>query len=440
MSLAVSIVVLVALLACIATTRLDWPEVAFGVPAALLLVVTGIEPLSGLWHQVRVLFPTLAFLAGMFVIAESAGVAGLFDRAEAALGRLSHRGDRAILTGVAVLAVAITSVLSLDATVVLFTPVVLRLVRGRRRRIAEASLLATVLLANGGSLILPVANLTNLLALQQTHLSFTAYTARAALPGLAAAIVIGWICRSAARADDDGAAIIDSSPTSDPVARRSSGIELSTGVPTTPVQRLDPVAVTVAVVAGVLLAGFFIASAFGVSPAWVACGGAVVLGVIVVATRRAAPARVARATSPGFLLFVVTIAVVVDAVSRHGIARLLDRNLPQGHGLGALAGMAALAALAAAVLNNLPATLLLLPALRGRAALVVIAALIGLNIGPNLMYTGSLATLLWRRVVRAAGAEPAPRRFFGLSFMSTPLAITAAVVVLWGVGHLVTAA
>ena len=54
-----------------------------------------------------------------------------------------------------------------------------------------------------------------------------------------------------------------------------------------------------------------------------------------------------------------------------------------------------------------------------------------MNVGPNLTYTGSLATLLWRRVVRREGVEPTRRAFFRLAALTTPAALVAATVGLW---------
>ena len=71
--------------------------------------------------------------------------------------------------------------------------------------------------------------------------------------------------------------------------------------------------------------------------------------------------------------------------------------LPAGDSLGALLLVAAVSAVAANLLNNLPATLILVPVAAMSGAAPVLAVLIGVNVGPNLTYAGSLATLLWRR-------------------------------------------
>ncbi len=196
METAVSIGVLAALLYLITRPPRPWPEVVWAVPAAALVLVTGLEPWSAAWQQVRALWPTLAFLAAIFVVAEGADAAGLFDAAGSLLGRgrlHGRAGQRRTVVAVAVLAVVITSVLSLDATVVLFTPVVVRAVRGRGRPTVDAALLATVFLANGASLLSPVANLTNLLVIHQSGLSYAGFSARLALPCLVAGALITWV-------------------------------------------------------------------------------------------------------------------------------------------------------------------------------------------------------------------------------------------------------
>ncbi len=95
-------------------------------------------------------------------------------------------------------------------------------------------------------------------------------------------------------------------------------------------------------------------------------------------------------------------------------------------------GTAAVAALTSVLVNNLPAASLL----AARRPPHPFALLIGLNVGPNLFVTGSLAWFLWLRAARTAGARPDVRRASLLGLASAPLAIAAAVgvLVLSGVG------
>ena len=90
-----------------------------------------------------------------------------------------------------------------------------------------------------------------------------------------------------------------------------------------------------------------------------------------------------------------------------------------------------MAAVLANLLNNVPALLLLLPAAAAAGPETVLAVLIGVNVGPNLTYTGSLATLLWRRVLRERDAEPSHREFHVLGAISVPPILIGATVALW---------
>jgi arsenical pump membrane protein len=121
--------------------------------------------------------------------------------------------------------------------------------------------------------------------------------------------------------------------------------------------------------------------------------------------------------------------VVVLAVLRAGLQQWLDALLPDGQGLLALLGVAAIAAVLANVLNNLPATLALLPVAAAGGLGTVLAVLIGVNVGPNLSYVGSLANLLWRRVL---GREaPSSARHTAVGLATVPLTLVTATVALW---------
>jgi arsenical pump membrane protein len=89
-------------------------------------------------------------------------------------------------------------------------------------------------------------------------------------------------------------------------------------------------------------------------------------------------------------------------------------------------GSAVVAALAAVLVNNLPAASLL----SARRPAHPLALLIGLNLGPNLFVTGSLAWMLWLRAARAAGAQPSLRRAFRIGLVAVPLSMAAALGVL----------
>jgi arsenical pump membrane protein len=105
--------------------------------------------------------------------------------------------------------------------------------------------------------------------------------------------------------------------------------------------------------------------------------------------------------------------------------------VPSGTGLLALLGVAAVSAVLANILNNLPATLLLLPIAAVGGVGPALAVLIGVDIGPNLTYAGSLATLLWRRAVSAVDGVPEVGDYVRLGALTVPVAIVGSTVALW---------
>lgn len=178
--------------------------------------------------------------------------------------------------------------------------------------------------------------------------------------------------------------------------------------------------------------GFGLSGPVGLAPGWVAVAGAAVLAVH---CRHGGGVRVAalvRAASPLFCVFVIALGVIVAGVSAHGLGAALGAILPDSPTLPNLLVVAGVAALLANLVNNLPATLMLLAALGTDAHPgLVLAMLLGVNIGPNLSYVGSLATLLWRRVLAGGVAAPTPLEFARLGVLTVPACLVAGVGALW---------
>ncbi|MFF3374652.1 SLC13 family permease [Streptomyces sp. NPDC002680] len=408
---ALSVVLLVAVLACAVVRPFGLPEAVVAVPAAGLVVVSGAISPEHAWQEAERLGPVVGFLAAVLVLAHFCDVDGLFRACGAWMARRAGNRPKRLLTSVFVLASGITAVLSLDATVVLLTPVVFATAARSGIRPKPHSY-ACAHLSNTASLLLPVSNLTNLLAFSASGLSFTRFAALMTLPWLVAIGAEYLVFRRFFAAD---LAV----PAQDGV----SGPETE-DAPAFPLFAL--------VTVGCTLSGFVVASAVGVDPAWAALAGALVLAGRALLRRRATPMAVLRATAPGFLAFVLALGVVVRAVVDNGLADALGRVLPDGTGLVALLGIAALAAVLANLINNLPAVLVLLPLTATAGPGAVLAVLLGVNIGPNLTYAGSLATLLWRRIVHRYEHEVGIGEFTRLGLISVPAALIPAVVALWG--------
>ena len=402
MSLACALAALVVTLVAAIRRPFGLPEAVFGLPLAAALVVAGIEPWSAARSSARELGPTLAFLALILVFGHLCAEAGVFDCLGALAASASRGRPTRLLAVVVVIAALVTATLTLDATVILLTPVVLRSARGLGVP-ARPHSYACVELANSGSLLLPVSNLTNLLAFSASGLSFGRFALLMALPWVVASTLewagLRWYFRAELRPSD---------------------VRVEPGPPA-PRYALAVTAVTVAAAAA--------ASSARLAPAWAALGGVVLLAVPMLGRRQTTVTGLLRSAKLGFVLFVLALGVMVNAVSRHGVGAALARIVPHGTSLLALLGIAFIAAAAANLANNLPATLALTPIVAGHPA-AVLAVLLGVNIGPNATYFGSLATLLWRRLLPPE--EPADAAtFHRYGLMTVPVVLAAATTALW---------
>jgi arsenical pump membrane protein len=406
-----AVLLLIATLGCAIVRPRGLPEAAVAVPAAGLLVVLGVLPLGQAATEARSLGPTIGFLGAILVLANLCDRYGLFEAAGSWMAAGSRGRPVSLLALVFAAASVVTAVLSLDATVVLLTPVVFATVARLHLR-AKPHVYACTHLANSASLLLPVSNLTNLLAFGASGLSFARFGATMALPWLAA-IGAEWLVLRRFFAGD--------------LVGRGDAVHV------TPI-RIPLFATSVVLLT---LIGFFITSAVGVSPAFAALGGALILGIPAVVRRTTTVRDVARSLDVPFLAFVLALGLVVKAISLHGLGVVVTHLVPGGTGLLSLLAIAAVAAVLSNVINNLPAALLLLPAVAGTGAGPVLAVLIGVNTGPNLTYVGSLATLLWRRVLIRRGEELPIGEFLRLGALTVPPVLIAATVALWISLHVV---
>jgi len=384
-----------------------WSEAVVALPAAGLVVLAGVVSPTLALAQLRELGPTVGFLAAILVLAHLADAHGVFAWLASLLARGSRGDPGRLLVLVFAAASVTTAVLSLDATVVLLTPAILATAVALRVH-PRPHVYASAHLANSASTLLPVSNLTNLLAFSASGLTFLGFTALMAVPWLVTVLLELLVFRLFFAADLTAPA-------------EAAAIPAAVAAPRAAL-----------VVLAATLVGFAVSGFIGLAPVWVAAGGALALAVPALRARRTTMRHLVLEASPLFCAFVLALGVVVAGVTSGGIGRALDDLVPHQPSLPALLAAATLAAVLANVVNNLPATLVLLAALGGGAHPgLILAVLLGVNIGPNLTYIGSLATLLWRRVLRGREAAPSLRTFTLLGLITVPLTLPAAVVALW---------
>lgn len=348
-----------------------------------------------LLHRV---LPVLAFLVAITVVAELAEAAGVFEVASSAAARAA-RGRVAVLWALVVLlATAATVVLSLDTTAVLLTPVVLTL--ARRLHVSTAAFaMTTVWLANTASLLLPVSNLTNLLSLRRLRglgVDVGDYVRLTWLPALLAVLVTVVVLRVMFAGELSGRY-------SHPPAMEPH----------------DRVLLRSAAAICLLLGPAFVT---GVDVAWPAAAAAVVLLALFAWRDRS---TVRWTLVPWRAVLVVTVLfTVVYLLGRLGLSDLLSSAAGGGEGFWPYLRLSAAGALAANVIDNLPAYLALEPA-AGDSPARLVAVLIGVNTGPLVTLWASLATLLWRERCRARGVEVTWWRFAVRGLLAVPLLLLA---------------
>ncbi|MFI5612330.1 SLC13 family permease [Amycolatopsis sp. NPDC051903] len=382
------------------------PEAVVAVPVAGVVLGLGLATPAAAWGRVGEILPTMGFLAAILLVSHLAAIDGVFTWLGSRLAEVCRGEARRLLVLTFAAAAGVTAVLSLDATVVLLTPVVMATAEKLRLE-SKPHVYACAHLANSASTLLPVSNLTNLLAFAASGLTFAGFTALRALPWLVTLALELVVFTRFFRRDLRGP--------------RSTQQPQHRGAP-----------VFALVVLAAMLVGFAVGEFGHVAPVWIAALAALVLSAKALAERKIRPWQVVTEASPLLVLFVLGLAVTVEAVDQHVLGGVLEQLLPTTAGLPELLLATAVAAVLANLVNNLPATLILLSVLGDHPNTgVLLAVLIGVNVGPNATYLGSLATLLWRRVLARHGHKPRALEFLKLGALTTPLTLAAATTALW---------
>lgn len=365
-----------------------------------MLVVAGVLPLADAVAVGERVWPILLFVVAITIVTELASEAELFRVIAERAARWGLGRSWLLWLFVVMFAVVITVFLSLDTTAVLLTPVVVLLARHVGLPPIPFAL-TTVWLANTASLLLPVSNLTNLLAQHElggiTPVQFAALMWAPALAAVVVPLVVLVIVYRRAlftRYAPDAPA-----PVSDRVL-----LVASAGV---------VVALIPALVSGI--------------PVWIpALAGAVVLIVFFAVRRRAA---LSFGLVPWQLVVLASgLFLVVESAHSLGLDELLASLVGTGDDPLSLLGLAGASAAGANVVNNLPAYLAF-ESVAG-SPLRVAAVLIGVNAGCLVTPWASLATLLWHARMKSMGVEISWLRFAALGLVVAPLTVVAAVLAL----------
>ncbi|MDB5545146.1 MAG: arsenic transporter [Hyphomicrobiales bacterium] len=390
-----------------------WREAIFAVAGALALVLGGLVDPPAAMAAIARGTEVYLFLAGMMVLAELARREQVFDWTAVHAARLARGSGVRLFDLVFLTGVIVTALLSNDATAVVLTPAVCAAARAAKANPLPA-LYACAFVANAASFILPISNPANLVLFGAHIPTLGAWLAWFGVPSLIAVgltwALLRWRFRAVLAQPISAEAPRPALPLSGRIA--AGGIAIACAV-------------------------LLVASALGLRLGLATFIVGVLTSVLALAASRRSPVPLLSGVSWSVIPLVAGLFVLVAGLEATGFVDALARLLggyaavaPQATGFGA----GALLALVCNLMNNLPAGLLAASAAAAGAVppAVTGALLVGVDLGPNLSVTGSLATILWLIAIRREGEHVSAWDFLKLGTLVTiPALVPALAAVVW---------
>jgi arsenical pump membrane protein len=380
------------------------PSWVWPVAGAALLVILRAEPVPAALHAIAAQWNVLLFILGLMVISAAADSSGLFNWVADTLVAKAQGSRRRLFTYVFASGALLTAVMANDTTAIVFTPIVYRAVAGRGID-ALPYLFACTFVADTASFGLPFSNPANLLVLPRPH--FIPYVVHLGLPAIIATILNCSIFVRLFARQLHGRYEFSQPPALDARSRRTLIAML------------------------VVAAGYIVAMAADVPLGPIAAAGAILVLIASNVSLRQAGANV------GWSIFVLLggLFVLLDAVVHQGAVSWALHGLHEAaHGgrIETLLAAAFGAAIAANLLNNLPvAAMSGTVVAHSGSTLLGYPFIAGIDLGPNLTTTGSLATILWLSIVRQHGVKVNPIEYLRLGLAFVPAALLVTCLWLW---------
>jgi arsenical pump membrane protein len=398
----------VAALAILGVIVRPWklPEALWAVVAAVALLIFGLISLPDAGKAVLKGVDVYLFLIGMMLLAELARHEGLFDWLAAFAIKHSKGSPTRLFVLVYLVGTIVTVFLSNDATAVVLTPAVYAAAKKAKAN-PLSYLYICAFIANAASFVLPISNPANLVVYGSQMPSLSVWIAEFGLASLVSIIVTFGVLRLMQKNDLTGTISRDIQ-----VPELSRGGRLAAG--------------GIGLTAAVLLIASSLDWQLGL-PTFVA-GSATALLVMII--NRLTPWDIAKDISWSVLPLVAGLFVLVEAVEETGLLKPLLTFLPASAASAPNATglvMGALVAVLCNVVNNLPLGLVAGSVAMGAhlSPHVTGALLIGVDLGPNLSVTGSLATILWLVALRREGQAVSGWQFLKLGCVVMPPALLA---------------
>ena len=385
-----------------------WPEAVWVVIGAYLLVVTGALPALAAWQAIWRGLDVYLFLIGMMLLSEIARCTGLFDWLAALAVDYANGSPRRLFILLYAAGILVTAVLSNDAAAVVLTPAVFSATR-RARVEPLPYLFICAFIANAASFVLPISNPANLVLYGDHMPTLGLWLQRFALPSLLAIgatyLSLRWVCAPAL-----------CEHCACPAERPVLGLGGRTAL------------AAIALTAVLLLT----VSALDLPLGACTCALGILTAIVVGIRQREAPWATLKGISWSILPLVAGLFVLVAGLANTRLLTTLAIRLAAAaqasvNGTGLLA--ASVLALVCNGINNLPAGLIASATIAQAhpPQPVVDALLIGVDLGPNLSITGSLATILWLSAIRREGQDIGFWRFIKVGAIVTPPALLLAI-------------
>ena len=383
------------------------PEAVWAVAGAAALVLLGLLPVGAASVAVGKGADVYMFLTGMMLLSEIARREGLFDWVAAAAVNRARGSSARLFALIYAAGVIVTTFLSNDATAVVLTPAVYAAAKQGKTEPLPL-LFACALIANAASFVLPISNPANLVLYGGHMPPLGTWLRSFALPSLASIAVTFGMLRWVERRRLAGPCRCDV----EQAALSRGGWAALAGIVAT---------------AALLLVMSALDRRLGLP----ACLAGIATAAVVSVTARSSPLQLVRSVSWSVLPLVAGLFVIVEALNRTGVIASLARELAREAAASTpatAAGAGTILAFACNLLNNLPAGLIAGTAVAQAhpPKLVVDGLLIGVDLGPNLSITGSLATILWLTAIRREGQDVGFWRFLKVGALVLPPALFAA--------------
>ena len=381
---------------------------------ALLLIALRLVPLRMAGQAIAKGTDVYLFLTGMMLLSELAREQGVFDWIASVAVRHAEGSCTRLFLLVYGAGTLVTIFMSNDATAVVLTPAILAAVR-KAKAPPLPYLFVCALVANAASFVLPISNPANIVVFQKDMPPLGRWLADFGLPSLLSIVATFAVMR-----------ILFSKDLANRIACDVEEVTLS----------LHGKLVLGGIV--LMIAALLTASALNRDLGLPTCMAALLITAMVSILARSNPLALARHISWGTILLVAGLFVMVDAVESEGALRFTQQGLAFAARLGQDAGaviIGVVVGVANNLVNNLPLGLIAGATLQAAQTkgLLANAVLVGVDLGPNLSVTGSLATILWLLALRKESAEPNGKKlevsawtFLKVGAVAMPVALLAA--------------